>query len=237
MNSAVLLMADKDEEKRAGRPFRELPEKVANVRLYETVASKLNDIHRWRKKRLGRSGYNIADMYEEVFRTSVDEVWDRELALKQGQVVEEPNQPPVTPAVPHLVPITPGGFKLPFVGTVAAGTPVEIFEQPDEWFDFAEQFGAEGRYVFEVRGNSMADEGIRTGDYVIVRRYPEAKLGEDVVAVIDGELTLKRLLARRKAETILVSCDGKQTQYRLDDGRGDHIIGVLLGSVRKQKKR
>lgn len=158
--------------------------------------------------------------------------------LANSPPASSPPPPPVEPpTTPHLVPITPGGFKLPFVGTVAAGTPTQIFERPNEWFDFAEHFGAEGRYVFEVRGDSMADEGIRNGDYVVIRRNPEAKIGEDVVAVIDGELTLKRLLARRKAETILVSCDGKQTQYRLDETRGDRIIGVAVGSVRRRKKR
>ncbi len=84
--------------------------------------------------------------------------------------------------------------RLPLVGTIAAGRPIEAIEIP-ETLDLEELFvSPRGNFVLRVRGDSMVDDQIRDGDYVIVEKRETARDGETVVALLpDGEATLKRL--------------------------------------------
>ena len=85
--------------------------------------------------------------------------------------------------------------SLPLLGTIAAGRPIEALPSHDD-VDLADFVGATpGRDLFllAVRGDSMIDEHIRDGDYVIVEKRDSATSGETVVALIDGtEATLKK---------------------------------------------
>ena len=83
---------------------------------------------------------------------------------------------------------------IPFVGDVAAGTGVLAQEMPHELMSIPEQFAGRGdSFVLQVRGDSMIDAGILSGDFVVVQRQSTAQTGEIVVAGIPGdEATLKR---------------------------------------------
>jgi repressor LexA len=95
---------------------------------------------------------------------------------------------PVAPAASGLV-------SLPLLGRVAAGAPIEAIEDR-ETIDVPQQLAA-GRgdsFVLQVSGNSMIEDQIRDGDYVIVESRPEARDGETVVALVRGsDATLKKL--------------------------------------------
>jgi repressor LexA len=82
---------------------------------------------------------------------------------------------------------------LPLVGTIAAGRPIEALEV-HESIDVNELLGATGdTFLLRVRGDSMIDEHIRDGDYVLVQRRETARNGETVVALLpDGDATLKK---------------------------------------------
>jgi repressor LexA len=82
---------------------------------------------------------------------------------------------------------------LPLVGTIAAGAPIEAIEDREE-IDLERLFETRNEaYVLKVRGNSMIEEQIRDGDYVVVERRETARNGETVVALLDdGEATLKK---------------------------------------------
>jgi len=84
--------------------------------------------------------------------------------------------------------------RLPLVGRIAAGLPIEAIEDA-ETLDLEEVFEGPGdRFVLRVNGESMIDEQIRDGDYVICERRSTARDGETVVALLDdGEATLKKL--------------------------------------------
>jgi len=88
---------------------------------------------------------------------------------------------------------SPSGYALPLLGSIQAGAPLEALEVP-EVFDLSEMVPLdENHYVLRVKGSSMIDEGVRPGDYVIVRSTPVARNGQMVVAVLEeGEATLKR---------------------------------------------
>ncbi|HEY5112121.1 MAG TPA: transcriptional repressor LexA [Acidimicrobiales bacterium] len=83
---------------------------------------------------------------------------------------------------------------IPFVGDVAAGTGVLAVESAYELMSIPEQFAGRGdSFVLQVRGDSMIDAGILSGDFIVVQRQSTADKGEIVVAGIPGdEATVKR---------------------------------------------
>jgi repressor LexA len=82
---------------------------------------------------------------------------------------------------------------LPVIGRIAAGTPIEAIDSKQN-IDLATLFRHEDHFILEVKGDSMVDEGILDGDFVICRPTVRAKEGEIVVALIDqNDATLKKL--------------------------------------------
>ena len=82
--------------------------------------------------------------------------------------------------------------RLPLAGRIAAGMPVETVEQPES-ISLHDVVGNRDVFALEVRGDSMRDEHIISGDYVLVERTRTARQGEIVVALVHGaETTLKR---------------------------------------------
>ena len=83
--------------------------------------------------------------------------------------------------------------SLPMVGRIAAGRPVETFETP-ETISFTDFTRSKDVFVLQVTGESMQDEHIVDGDYILVERTQVARDGEIVVALVEGaETTLKRI--------------------------------------------
>jgi repressor LexA len=87
----------------------------------------------------------------------------------------------------------PLGTSLPLLGRIAAGRPVEALENP-ETISLSDITRSKDVYVLEVTGESMIDEHIMSGDYVLVEKTNTARNGEMVVALVEGsETTLKRM--------------------------------------------
>lgn len=83
--------------------------------------------------------------------------------------------------------------SVPLIGEVAAGIPITAEQEFIESLPLPESFvGAGEHFILNVRGTSMIEIGIRDGDMVVVRRQETADNGEIVVAMIDGEATVKR---------------------------------------------
>src|SRR5580704_1049940 len=83
--------------------------------------------------------------------------------------------------------------KLPLLGNIAAGSPIEAVENREE-LDLEQLFHSRtGVYVLRVRGESMIEDHLCDGDYVVIERKDHARNGEQVVALLEnGEATLKR---------------------------------------------
>lgn len=108
--------------------------------------------------------------------------------VKKGLISREPNMSRAI-TVLRKQDRMPG---TPLAGTIAAGSPIETFEQIDR-VDFGEMFGKEGYYALKVRGQSMIEDHIEDGDFVIIKKQSTARNGQVVVAVVDGaDTTLKR---------------------------------------------
>ena len=85
--------------------------------------------------------------------------------------------------------------EVPLLGAVAAGRPIEPFPEEETIEVPASLLGRGDHFVLRVRGDSMIDDGIRDGDYVVVAKRSTAQNGQTVVALVRGEATLKRYYA------------------------------------------
>lgn len=124
-----------------------------------------------------------------------------------------------------------GKIGLPFKGLVAAGQPIGA-EAQDERIDLHDLFAGPETFLLQVRGKSMIDNHIEDGDYVVIRKRESAQNGERVVAMIDGDYTLKRFY-RHKDKIELRPENEFMDPILVEDGQDVQIVGVLAGVVRK----
>jgi repressor LexA len=119
---------------------------------------------------------------------------------------------------------------IPLLGRVAAGEPIEAIEQ-SERLSLSSYFGMEDEtFALEVIGESMIEEDIRSGDYVICRKTQVARDGQLVIAIVDNEsATLKRFY-REKNCVRLQPANKDFTPIYSDNCR---IEAVVVGLVRK----
>lgn len=131
----------------------------------------------------------------------------------------------------QLVDHRPPGAELPLVGSVAAGPPTEAVAQ-EERLDFSTLFCGPNHYALRVRGESMIEDHIDDGDYVVIRKQATAQNGERVVAMIDNEVTLKRYY-RDKSQVRLEPANGKMKPILVDPHSQSCILGILVGVLRR----
>ena len=125
----------------------------------------------------------------------------------------------------------PLNASMPLLGHVAAGTPTQAVAQ-EERLDYNDLFGGTNHYALKVRGQSMIDDHIEDGDYVVIRKQETAANGERVVAMVDNEVTLKRFY-QDKNHIRLEPANAKMSPIVVDPASDTHILGVLVGVLRK----
>lgn len=124
------------------------------------------------------------------------------------------------------------GFdRLPLLGRIAAGQPVEAIETAES-ISLGDIIGNREVFALEVRGDSMRDEHIVSGDYVLVERTRTAREGEIVVALIDGaDATLKRFY--REGSMIRLQPSNAEMAPIYAPAANVSIQGKVLGVLRK----
>lgn len=121
--------------------------------------------------------------------------------------------------------------RLPLLGRIAAGKPVEAVENAES-ISLGDIIGSREVYALEVRGDSMRDEHIVSGDYVLVERTRTAREGEIVVALIDGsDATLKRFY--REGNLIRLQPSNTEMAPIYAPASNVSIQGKVLGILRK----
>jgi repressor LexA len=146
---------------------------------------------------------------------------------KKGLIHREPNMSRAIQLLDDPTSAPPVGLKL--VGRIAAGQPIEAIEQ-DEELGFTEWEGTDDKFALRVQGNSMIEEHIADGDYVVIKKQDQARDGQ-IVAVRDddGEATLKRIFRERNRVRLEPANKAMKPIYR----DNVDILGVLVGVVRK----
>jgi repressor LexA len=120
---------------------------------------------------------------------------------------------------------------LPLLGRIAAGQPIEAVSNP-ETISLADFVRSKEVFVLEVRGDSMQDEAILNGDYVLVERSKTAYNGEIVVALVDGtDATLKRFF--REGENIRLQPSNAAMKPIIVPAVTVQIQGKVIGVLRK----
>ncbi len=126
------------------------------------------------------------------------------------------------------------GCEVPILGRVAAGRPIEAIEDVGTISIPSDMLGRDRTYILQVSGDSMIDDGIRDGDYVIVEDRHEARNGETVVALLDGEnVTLKKYY--REGQRIRLEPANPGMKPIIVDEEKVTIQGIVIGLLRKYR--
>ena len=132
-----------------------------------------------------------------------------------------------------VAPDGPGLVTLPLAGVVAAGAPIEAIEDRESIGVPPELVPSRGEcFVLRVRGDSMIDEQIRDGDFVVVESRPEARDGETVVALVRGEEATLKKLYRKGAKVRLVPANAALAPMEFH-ARDVQVRGVVRGLLRR----
>jgi len=156
-----------------------------------------------------------------------------EALIKKGALVRQPNKARSLELSPKVeLPDEQRNTRIPLVGTIAAGHPIDAVEDRQS-LDLENLFvppaGSGSMFALRVRGDSMIDEHIAEGDYVICRQQATARNGETVVALLDnGEATLKRYY-KEAGHFRLQPANDKYEPIIVRDCK---IQGVVVGVVR-----
>ena len=128
----------------------------------------------------------------------------------------------------------PQAVELPLLGAIAAGLPIEAVEQT-ETFAVPPDMVRRGRdnYVLKVQGDSMIEEQIKDGDYIVVSQQDSADNGQMVVALVDGEAATVKKLYREPGNRIRLQPANERMEPIVVDARQVQVQGVVVGVIRK----
>jgi repressor LexA len=177
----------------------------------------------------------IREIGEHVGLSSSATVANHITVLKDAGYIEKNAQQPRTLTV-RLDAANPSPEQhirhIPFVGDIAAGTGVLGVESTHELMSMPEQFAGRGdSFVLQVRGDSMIEAGILSGDFIVVQRESTARSGEIVVAGIpDDEATVKRFFPQ--GSRIILKPENSTMEPMEFDSRDVTIYGRVISVLR-----
>jgi len=154
-------------------------------------------------------------------------------ALERKGYIRLPERKNQKRAVEVISPVETKRFEFPLLGRVAAGKPIEALELPDVIEIPPSVIGQGDHFVLQVKGDSMVEDGILDGDFIVVRKQPTAQSGETVVALINGEATVKRYYPRFDSVELRPAHSGMEP---ILVSEGDlQIQGKVVGVMRHYK--
>ncbi len=123
---------------------------------------------------------------------------------------------------------------IPVLGRIAAGSPMLAAENLDDVLTLPVDLVGEGPvFLLQVKGDSMVDAGIHEGDLVAVHKQPEARDGEIVAALIDGEEATVKRLRRRHGKVVLESENPAYPPMEFTSGV--ELIGKVVSVLRRYR--
>ncbi len=199
---------------------------------WEQLTERQQEVYEFIRDKIRHRGYGptvreIGDAFD--IRSPNGVVCHLKALEKKGLIRREKNRSRAIELAAE--PIHPTG--LPLAGRIAAGVLHEAIEQ-NERVDFGEMFNPEdpNLMVLEVRGDSMIEDQIADGDYVVIRKGRRPNRGQIVVALTDeNEATLKRWYPERNRIRLEPSNSRMKPIYV----KNAQVVGVLVGVVRKVK--
>lgn len=128
--------------------------------------------------------------------------------------------------------------RIPVVGRIAAGTPIAAIENAEDHVTLGEGLLGRPADVFGlvVSGESMIEDGIFDGDYIFVKRQQDARRGEIVAAMVDGEATVKRFFREGDKIRLQPANSSMEPIYiHASEGKETAILGKVIGVFRRYR--
>jgi len=153
--------------------------------------------------------------------------------LERKGYVRLPDKKNLKRSIEVISPVETRRFEFPLLGRVAAGKPIEAVETVDVIEVPPSMVGQGDHFVLLVKGDSMQEDGILDGDFIIVRKQPAAENGETVVALINNEATVKKYYQRDDSVELRPAHSGMAPIFV---HQGDlRIQGKVVGVMRQYK--
>ena len=145
-------------------------------------------------------------------------------------IINKKNRPIFTPNLDPCVADQAMMTEIPLLGWVAAGVPVDLFEN-QESISVPANMVLKNSYALRVRGESMIDDNIQDGDIIVIQKRESAENGQSVIAMINGEqVTLKKFYVERDGIRLQPANPTMEPIYlRNEDVQ---ILGVVTGVIR-----
>jgi len=200
---------------------------VAN---FEKLTERQREVYEFIRERIRSRGYGptVREIGQNFNISSPNGVMCHLKALeKKGLIHREPN---MSRAIMLATESVDGSSRgLPLAGRIAAGVLHEAVEQ-NEIIDFSEMFSADGMFVLKVSGDSMIEDQIADGDYVVIHKQDTATKGQIVVALTDeNEATLKRWYPEGNRIRLQPANSSMKPIYV----KNARVLGTVVGVVRK----
>jgi repressor LexA len=196
--------------------------------LMDQLTERQREVYEFIRDKIRNRGYGptVREIGDQFDISSPNGVMCHLKALeKKGLITREPNMSRAIQLA--FEPIEVRG--LPLAGRIAAGVLHEAIEQ-DERIDFGALFDQKNQFVLKVSGDSMIEDSIADGDYVVVRKQRTARDGQIVVALTDeGEATLKRFYLEKNRIRLEPANSSMKPIYV----KNAKILGVVVGVVRQ----
>jgi repressor LexA len=194
-------------------------------------------VFRFVREYITRHGYSPS--YEEVRRhlgfKSLNSVYKHLKQLEERGYLRTPwnNKKRALYLTPLRSAVKAGAASIPFLGTVAAGIPIEAVHTAES-IEVPENFLGNGsNFALLVRGDSMIEDGIRDGDILIITQQPNAENGQTVVALVGGEATVKKFY-RRENEIELKPANSRMKSI-VASAEEVEVVGVVMGLLRNYR--
>ncbi len=149
---------------------------------------------------------------------------------RKGFIKRDPSKPRALLLAERQRPVSDDHtVNVPLLGQVAAGQPILAEQNVEDRLAWPAGIGSKPTFALRVRGDSMIEDGILDGDIVMVRQQQTADSGETVVAMIDGEATVKRL-QRENGHIRLDPANPAYSPIIADDVT---VLGKVVGLLRQ----
>mgnify|MGYP001236018423 FL=1 len=187
------------------------------------------------KDKIRSNGYppSVREIGEAVGLKSSSTVHAHLLQLEEkGLLKRDPTKPrAIIPVEMDIIAeAIDDAISLPVIGNVAAGSPILAEQNIESYLPVPHFFVGQGtHFILKVKGESMIEAGIMDGDFLIVRQQSDAVNGEIVVALIDGEATVKRFYRKDG----YVELRPENSAFKPIITENVHIVGKVSGLLRK----
>ncbi|MCI0337327.1 MAG: transcriptional repressor LexA [Acidobacteria bacterium] len=175
----------------------------------------------------------IAEIRKHFHLSSPATVHEQLAALeREGKIRRQRN---IQRGIEILQSSFPGGeYEIPLFGQVAAGSPIEAILQRETVFVSPDLYGPD-RFALRVRGDSMRDEQIADGDFIVVERSETARNGQTIVALIDDhEATVKKFY-KENGQIRLQPANDEYKPIIVKPPQRVKIQGLVVGLIRRYK--